>query len=74
MFSSYSRSNENSSFRTEIQRLNRDLQEKNQLLETEKARLEQHIGELNLKLTKPSEEIFIQNKTIQECRKRIIEL
>ena len=73
MFSSYSRSNENSLFRTEIQSLNRDLQEKNQL-ETEKARLDLHIEELNLRITSQIEEIMSKNDSIEQTQKRLVEL
>ena len=73
MFSSYSRSNENSLFRTEIQSLNRDLQEKNQL-ETEKARLDLHIEELNLRITSQIEEIMSKNDSIEKTQKRLVEL
>ena len=68
------RSNENSSFRTQIQSLKRDQQDENQLSQSEKARLEQHIDELNLKHSKQAQEISDMNTNLEECRNRIVEL
>ena len=68
------RSNENSSFRTEIQSMNRDLQGKDQLIKSEKERFELHIEELNLQLTKQIDEINSKNETIEQTQNRLVEL
>ena len=68
------RSNENSSFRTEIQSMNRELQEQNQLIGTEKERVDLHIEELNLQLTKQIDEINSKNETFEQTQNRLVEL
>ena len=68
------RSNENSSFRTEIQSMNRDLQGKDQLIKSEKERFELHIEELNLQLTKQIDEINSKNETFEQTQNRLVEL
>ena len=68
------RSNENSSFKSENEKLNRVLQEQNQLIGTEKERVDLHIGELNLKITSLIDEINSKNETIEESQKKIVEL
>ena len=74
MYFKYFRSNENSSFRTEIQSMNRDLRGKDQLIGSEKERTDLHIDELNLKITSQIDEINSKNETIEESQKKIVEL
>jgi hypothetical protein len=50
------------------------VQDENQLSQSEKARLAQHIDELNLKHSKQAEEISAKNTNLEECRNRIVEL
>ena len=74
MYFKYFRSNENSSFRTEIQSMNRDLQGKDQLIKSEMERFELHIEELNLQLTKQIDEINSKNETFEQTQNRLVEL
>ena len=53
--------------------MNGVLQEQNQL-EIEKARLDMHIEELNLRITSQIEEINSKNQTIEQTQNRLVEL
>ena len=54
--------------------MKRELQEQNQLIGTEKERVDLHIEELNLQLTKQIDEINTKNETIEQTQNRLVEL
>ena len=68
------RSVENSSMKQEIERFNAVLLENNQGMETEKARYEAHLNELNQTLSLLQEELNSKNEMIEGNQSRIDEM